>query len=171
MVPLFLWGQAVRFDWFTVKVKALRSVNVLGTVHLTMLRHIPVGLKPPLLHKIALIFKTMCYLPESIMIAVLWCITALCSRCYWNLAWYLYFWWKPQSHTPNFLLPVMTLRMHRIVWMPQMLLLKNSNCKDNSNNESKYSEWSSIFSNGYPLCKLFLNELCNWYAYLCGVKR
>lgn len=61
----------------------------------------PCRLESPLLCKIALIFKTVCYLPESIMIAVLWCITGLLSRCYWNLMWYLYFWWKPQSHTPQ----------------------------------------------------------------------
>jgi len=60
--------------------------------------------------------------------------------------------------------------MHRIVWMPQVLLLHSSNCNDNSN-ESKHSEQSSIFSNGRPSCELFLSELYSWYAYLCGVKR
>jgi len=45
----------------------------------------PCRLAGPLIHKIALIFKTVRYLPESIMIAILWCITALLSRFYWNL--------------------------------------------------------------------------------------
>lgn len=65
----------------------------------------------------------------------------------------------------------MRLRLHRIVWMPQVLLLKISNCNENGNNESKLSDRSSIFSNGRPSCELFLSELYSWYSYLCGVKR
>jgi len=42
---------------------------------------------------------------------------------------------------------------------------------DNSNKESKHSEQSSIFSNGHPSCELFLSELYNWYACLCGVRK
>jgi len=131
----------------------------------------PCRVESPLLHKIVLILKTVCYLPESIMIAVLWCVTALLSRCYWNLMDIYTFGERHKVILLNFLPRIMRLRMHRTVWMPQVLLLKISNCNDNSNNESKHSERSSIFSNGRPSCELFLSELYSWYAHLYGVKR